>query len=236
VRVEGVEGGRTRIRRGGFATRADAERASARVLALPGPRVVARIWTVWRWLEFWLTLVEDELRPTTVVNYRSIVYLYFSRRAGRGPELGAADGQGIEALLPVPAAVVVEERGVLADALQPVPHRRGAVSSGPAFAVAMALVGGSCRGCDPVAHAGLGAYGPGVAPATLADPTVHPTLPVDPAGTASSWSPTRSSHPDHPARVRTLANHRELNDEVHRRLHARGLTVAGTEIPAIMKG
>jgi integrase len=83
VWIDGVDGQRSRIRRGGFDTRAEAEREATRLLGLPGPEAVARTWTMRRWLELWLTLIEHELRPTTVVNYRSIVYLYLIPLLGR---------------------------------------------------------------------------------------------------------------------------------------------------------
>src|SRR5207249_104988 len=64
VMVPGVDGRRVRVRRGGFATRAQAERACWELLQLPSPKAVARTWTVRRWLEFWLSEVEGRLRPT----------------------------------------------------------------------------------------------------------------------------------------------------------------------------
>lgn len=82
VQVCGVDGRRVRVRRGGFATRAEAERACWEVRQMPGPQAVARMWTVRRWLEFWLSEVEGRLRPTTVLNYRSIVYRYLIPRLG----------------------------------------------------------------------------------------------------------------------------------------------------------
>ena len=46
VQVPGADGRRRRVRRGGFATRAQAERACWELCQLPGPRAVARTWTV----------------------------------------------------------------------------------------------------------------------------------------------------------------------------------------------
>ncbi|GAA0902438.1 site-specific integrase [Virgisporangium aurantiacum] len=82
MQVTGPDGRRMRVRRGGFATRADAERGSWELLQVPGPEAVARTWTVRRWLEFWLSEVESRLRPTTVLNYRSIVDRYLVPRLG----------------------------------------------------------------------------------------------------------------------------------------------------------
>jgi len=72
--ITGLGGRRARVRRGGFASRADAERACWELLGLPGPQAVARRWTVRRWLEFWLSDVEGRLRPSTLRSYRTIVY------------------------------------------------------------------------------------------------------------------------------------------------------------------
>ena len=73
VRVTGVDGRRKRARQGGFASRAAAERAAWELLDLPGPAAVGRMWTVGRWLEFWLSEQEIRLRPNALINYRSIV-------------------------------------------------------------------------------------------------------------------------------------------------------------------
>lgn len=72
--IIGVDGRRLRVRRGGFASRADAERACWDLLGLPSPQAVARMWTVRRWLEFWLSEAEGRLRPSTLRSYRTIVY------------------------------------------------------------------------------------------------------------------------------------------------------------------
>jgi integrase len=83
VRVPGADGRRAWVRRGGYATRAEAERVCWEVLQLPGPRVQARAWTVRRWLEFWLSEVEERLRPSTVRSYRTIVYQHLIPHLGR---------------------------------------------------------------------------------------------------------------------------------------------------------
>jgi hypothetical protein len=44
------------------------------LLGLPSSQAVARMWTVRRWLEFWLSEVEGRLRPSTLRSYRTIVY------------------------------------------------------------------------------------------------------------------------------------------------------------------
>ncbi|HLL65531.1 MAG TPA: site-specific integrase [Micromonosporaceae bacterium] len=83
VQVTGPDGRRMRVRQGGFLTRGDAEQGWWDLLQVPGPKAVARTWTVRRWLEFWLSEVEGRLRPSTVLNYRSIVDRYLI------PELGS---------------------------------------------------------------------------------------------------------------------------------------------------
>ena len=85
--VAGVDGRRVRVRRGGFATRADAERAGWDLLQLPGAQAVARTWTLRRWLEFWLSEIDGQLRPTTVANYRWILHRYLIPLLG-GQRLG----------------------------------------------------------------------------------------------------------------------------------------------------
>ncbi len=85
--VAGVDGRRVRVRRGGFATRADAERAGWDLLQLPGAQAVARTWTLRRWLEFWLSEIDGQLRPTTVANYRWMLHRYLILLLG-GQRLG----------------------------------------------------------------------------------------------------------------------------------------------------
>jgi hypothetical protein len=53
VQATAVDGRRMRLRRGGFASRAEAEQECWQAQNLPGPEAVARTWTVRRWLEFW---------------------------------------------------------------------------------------------------------------------------------------------------------------------------------------
>jgi len=83
VQVPGVDGRRARVRQGGYATRADAERACWQVQDLPGPQAQVRTWTVRRWLEFWLSEVQGRLRPSTVRSYRTIVYQHLIPQLGR---------------------------------------------------------------------------------------------------------------------------------------------------------
>ncbi|GAA3752907.1 tyrosine-type recombinase/integrase [Plantactinospora mayteni] len=82
LQVPGPDGGRERARRGGFATLAEAERACWELAQVPGPEAVGRTWTVRRWLRFWLSELDGRLRPTTVLNYRSIVEKYLIPHLG----------------------------------------------------------------------------------------------------------------------------------------------------------
>ena len=43
---------------------------------MPSAQAAAATWSAERYLEFWLSRIETTLRPTTVLNYRSIVYRY----------------------------------------------------------------------------------------------------------------------------------------------------------------
>jgi Phage integrase, N-terminal SAM-like domain len=83
VQVPGVDGRQVRVRRGGYASRAEAERACWEVRGLPSPQALVRTWTVRRWLEFWLSEVEGRLRPSTVRSYRTIVYQHLIPELGR---------------------------------------------------------------------------------------------------------------------------------------------------------
>ncbi|BCB79623.1 tyrosine-type recombinase/integrase [Phytohabitans flavus] len=82
VQVDGVDGRRVRVRRGGFATRAEAERACWELLRLPGPEAVGRMWTVRRWLEFWLSECAGRLRPSTLRSYQTIVHQHLIPQLG----------------------------------------------------------------------------------------------------------------------------------------------------------
>jgi len=81
--VPGADGRQKRLRRGGFASRAAAERGLSALLELPGPEAVAASWSVQRWLEYWLSHLEDRVRPSTLRAYRSVTYRYLVPRLGR---------------------------------------------------------------------------------------------------------------------------------------------------------
>ncbi|MGY0231149.1 tyrosine-type recombinase/integrase [Longispora urticae] len=75
--------GRARVRRGGFPTAADARQAAAPLTGVRDPEPAVRSWTVRAWLERWLEIVDDGLRPTTSASYRRIV------RRSLIPQLGS---------------------------------------------------------------------------------------------------------------------------------------------------
>jgi hypothetical protein len=81
--VPGPDGRQKRLRQGGFMSRAAAEEGLAEVLELSGPEAMAETWTVKRWLEYWLSLSEDRLRPSTVRAYRSVTHVHLIPRLGR---------------------------------------------------------------------------------------------------------------------------------------------------------
>jgi integrase len=143
VQVSGVDGRRERVRRGGFATRADAERACWELLQLPGPRAVARSWTLRRWLEFWLSDIEGRVRPTTLANYRWIAQRYLIPQLGghRVGKLRTRDvqramdrisGQHVRGGRLISAASVHRIRAVLRSALSEA-RRQGMVGHNPAW-------------------------------------------------------------------------------------------------------
>lgn len=76
----GPDGRQKRLRQGGFLTRAAAEQGLAEVLELDGPDAMAETWTMKRWLEYWLSLSEDRLRPST---YRSVTRAHLIPWLGR---------------------------------------------------------------------------------------------------------------------------------------------------------
>jgi integrase len=82
VQITGIDGRAVRVRRGGYASRVEAERACWELLGLPSPQAVARTWTVRRWLEFWLSEIDGRLRASTLRSYRTIVYEHLIPQLG----------------------------------------------------------------------------------------------------------------------------------------------------------
>jgi hypothetical protein len=81
--VPGPDGRQKRLRQGGFMTRATAEQGLAAVLELDGPDAMAETWTIKRWPEYWLSLSEDRLRPSTLRAYRSVTRAHLIPWLGR---------------------------------------------------------------------------------------------------------------------------------------------------------
>jgi hypothetical protein len=96
--VTGPDGRRNRIRRGGYDTRAIAEQELATVLEPPEPQALRQTWTMRRWLEYWLSIVEERMRPTTGRAYRSIVRRHLIPHLG-SVRLVALDGRTIQRML-----------------------------------------------------------------------------------------------------------------------------------------
>jgi integrase len=76
VQVTTAAGRRGRVRRGGFATQAAAERARQAFLALPDAAAAGRAWTVQRWIEQWLDTRTEHVRASTLRGYREHVRHY----------------------------------------------------------------------------------------------------------------------------------------------------------------
>jgi integrase len=112
VQVTGLDGRRNRIRRGGYDTRAIAERELTSVLNLPEPEALRRTWTTRRWLEHWLSIVEDRMRPSPGRAYPSIVHRHLIPHLGT-VRLADLDGRTVQRVLDQVCAHRVSRRGRL---------------------------------------------------------------------------------------------------------------------------
>jgi integrase len=83
VQVCTVTGRRARVRRGGYASLVAAERARQALLALPDAVAAGRSWTMHRWLEQWLAVMAERVRPSTMRGYRDHVRNYLVPLLGR---------------------------------------------------------------------------------------------------------------------------------------------------------
>lgn len=81
--IPGADGRQKRLRRGGFLSRAAAEQGLAELLEMPDAEAMAQTWTAKRWLEHWLSLQQDRLRPSTVRAYRSVTHRHLIPWLGR---------------------------------------------------------------------------------------------------------------------------------------------------------
>jgi integrase len=93
-------------------TRAAAEQGLAEVLELDGPDAMAETWTMKRWLEYWLSLSEDRLRPSTLRAYRSVTRAHLIPWLGR---FRVADLDGRRGVKTVQRAVDAISRQEIAD-------------------------------------------------------------------------------------------------------------------------
>lgn len=83
VQVTTVGGRKARYRRGGYPTREAAVAARRALLDAPAGQAAAGAWTLARWLRYWLTLAEPNLRPSTVHGYRDHIDRYLISSLGR---------------------------------------------------------------------------------------------------------------------------------------------------------
>ncbi|MEV4845095.1 site-specific integrase [Micromonospora matsumotoense] len=74
--VPALTGGRSRIRRGGHHSRAEAEQARLTLLSMPENRAAGQSLTLKRWLKQWLSAMKDHIRPSTMRGYREHVHNY----------------------------------------------------------------------------------------------------------------------------------------------------------------
>jgi integrase len=110
--VPGPDGRQKRLRRGGFASRAAAEQGLADLLELAGPDAMAETWTMKRWLQYWLSLSEDRLRPSALRAYRSVTRTHLIPWLGR---FRVADLDGRRGVKTVQRAVDAVSRQEVAD-------------------------------------------------------------------------------------------------------------------------
>src|SRR6266511_1219149 len=93
------DGKRQRVRRGGFASRGRAEHARQQLLALPDARAAGQVWTVARWLEYWLDEATDRLGKLHTAQVQGMFRRLATRRAPGGRLVAAATLQHIRATL-----------------------------------------------------------------------------------------------------------------------------------------
>ncbi|MEV0269698.1 site-specific integrase [Hamadaea sp. NPDC050747] len=82
VKLPTQRGRRQRLRRGGYATCAEARTARDQVLDQPSGLAAGKVWTLERWPRQWLVDISDVLRPTTVNSYAQHVRLYLVPNLG----------------------------------------------------------------------------------------------------------------------------------------------------------
>ncbi|TDE42624.1 site-specific integrase [Nonomuraea mesophila] len=85
VQVTDVSGRRKRLRRGGFPTAVAARQAARDLTRSLEAAPVTGYCTVAQWLHYWLSVVEQRIRPTTYKAYRDHVRLYLIPHLGLVP-------------------------------------------------------------------------------------------------------------------------------------------------------
>src|SRR5262249_18977467 len=89
-------GGRERVRRGGFATRREAEAARDGLLERSRAKRTTATWTTGRWLRYWLS-TRTSIRPSTLRSYTEHVERHLVPYLG-GIRLGELTGRHVAAM------------------------------------------------------------------------------------------------------------------------------------------
>ncbi len=100
--VTTLSGRRERVRRGGFATRRDAEAARDKMLARSCEESTGAVWTVERWLRYWVT-TRTSIRPSTLRSYAEHVDNHLVPYLGR-IRLGELTGPDVKTMFTEMAA------------------------------------------------------------------------------------------------------------------------------------
>jgi Phage integrase, N-terminal SAM-like domain len=94
--VTTLSGKRERVRRGGYVSRRDAEKARDALLAQSREVCTTQVWTVARWLRHWLT-TRTSIRPSTLRSYTEHVDRHLIPHLGR-IRLGELGGRNVTAM------------------------------------------------------------------------------------------------------------------------------------------
>ncbi len=100
--VTTLSGRRERVRRGGYLSRRDAEKARDELLAQSREECTTQVWTVARWLRYWLT-TRTSIRPSTLRSYTEHVDRHLIPHLGR-LRLGELTGRDVTAMFTALAA------------------------------------------------------------------------------------------------------------------------------------
>src|SRR3954451_3538302 len=91
-----LSGKRERVRRGGYATRRDVEAARDALLTQSTEERTTQLWTLDRWLRYWLT-TRTSIRPSTLRSYTEHVERHLVPHLGR-IRLGELTGRDVSAM------------------------------------------------------------------------------------------------------------------------------------------